>query len=128
MIQRHPICKILYIFGAFSVVLGIPSHEKDFRIQLIVFILSGSQEVKESLVCASTVYPARTQRNRLVQNADISIFLKCHKMLLMSHFDKTVISIRYFYHQGSPNRHMYQESKLKTIKRHMTSSKQIFVI
>ena len=32
-------------------------------------------------------------------------------MLLMSHFDKTVMYIAYYYHQGSTNGHMNQESK-----------------
>ena len=32
-------------------------------------------------------------------------------MLLMSHFDKTVTDIGDYYHQGSTDRHMNQESK-----------------
>ena len=32
-------------------------------------------------------------------------------MLLMSHFDKTVMNVGYYYHQGSTNRYMDQESE-----------------
>ena len=32
-------------------------------------------------------------------------------MLLMSHFNKTVMNTGFYYHQGSTNRHMDQESK-----------------
>ena len=50
-------------------------------------------------------------------------------MLLMGHFYKTVMNMGYYYHQMSTNRHMGQELwELKTIKCHMTSSKQIFAI
>ena len=56
----------------------------------------------------------------LVQNADVSIYnLKCHKMLSMSHFDKTVMNIGYYHHQGSTNRHMDQESKYCGNKRQL---------
>ena len=52
-------------------------------------------------------------------------------MQLMSHFDKTVINIAHKKPRVH-NRHMGQESKyfgnLKTIKCHVTSSKQIFAI
>ena len=49
-------------------------------------------------------------------------------MPLMSHFDKTVMNIGYYYHQGYINRHLDEESELKTIKCHMTSSNQTFAI
>ena len=42
--------------------------------------------------------------------------LKFHKMELMSHFDKTVMIIGNYYHQGSTNRHLDQESKYWGIK------------
>ena len=40
-------------------------------------------------------------------------------MLLMSHVDKTVMSISYYYHQVSTNRHIDQESKYHGNLRHM---------
>ena len=51
--------------------------------------------------------------------------LKCHTMLLIRHLYKTVMNIGYYYHQGSTNRHMDQQSKycgnqrqLNVIRRH----------
>ena len=53
-------------------------------------------------------------------------------MLLMRHFDKTVMNTDYCYYQGSNNWHMDQEStvlwELKTIEWRVTSSRQIFAI
>ena len=49
-----------------------------------------------------------------------AFILKCHKMLLMSRFDKTVMNIGYYYHQGSTNRHVDQESKYYGNKRQIS--------
>ena len=54
-------------------------------------------------------------------------------MLLISHFDKTVMNTGYYFHQGSTNRPIDQESKyceneLTTIKCHVTSQRHIFAI
>ena len=60
-----------------------------------------------------TLYPAKRQDgscgitdllSKILMSAYI---LKYHKMLLMSHLNKT----DHYYHQGSTNRHMDQESK-----------------
>ena len=45
------------------------------------------------------------------QKSPGGIGLKCHKMPVMSHFDKTVMNVGYYYHEGFTNRHMDQESK-----------------
>ena len=63
-----------------------------------------------------TLYPAKTQ-NGSPRITDLSkmlmsaFILKCHKMLLMSHFYKTVMNIAYYYHQGSSSRHTDQASR-----------------
>ena len=60
-----------------------------------------------------------------------AFILKCHKMLLMSHFDKYVLNIGYYYHQGPTKRLMDQASEYGgnlTIKCHVTSSKQVFAV
>ena len=46
-------------------------------------------------------------------------------MLLMSHSDIIVMNIDYYYQQRFTDRHIWIKN-LKTIKCHMTSSKQIF--
>ena len=64
----------------------------------------------------STLYPAKTQNGSpritdLSKKLTSGFILKCHKMLLINHFNKTVMNIAYYYSQGSTNRHMNQESK-----------------
>ena len=79
------ICKILYTFCESSVALDISSHEKAFQSKLIAFILSGS-----------TLYPAKTHNGSpgiedLSKMLVSAFILKSPKMLLMRHFDKTVM-------------------------------------
>ena len=60
-----------------------------------------------------------------------AFILKCHEMLLMTHFDKALTDIGYHYHQDPQKTHgsgIQILWELKTIECHVTSSKQIFAI
>ena len=78
----------LTYISTLSAVLDIHSDGKAFQIQLNVFILSGSQEVRESLAYVSTLYPAKTQNGsprvtELFEMPMSAFILECHKMLLI---------------------------------------------
>ena len=68
------------------------------------------------MVYVSTLHPAKTQNGspRIINLSKMlmsAFILKCHKMLLISHFYRNVMYTGYHYHQESTNRHMDQESK-----------------
>ena len=94
--------------------LDIPSHEKAFQSQLIVMFHLLAKESEN--YWRKLAYPEKTQNgspritdvSKMLMSASIS---KCHKMLLMSHFNKTVMNIGYYHHQEYANRDMDQEFK-----------------
>ena len=89
------------------------------------------------MVYVSPLYPAKTQNgspritdwSKMLMSAST---LKCHKMLLVSHFYKIVINIGHYYPQGPPTdtwiKNLTIQFELNTIECHMTSPKQTFAI